>query len=334
MEGSDSEDEAWMAVGIAVALHLLLLEKKAFRPRARRSLVLTDADDRDFFAAVYECDSTSRFRDVFRCSKPTFDKLHCALSPYLPQSEDLYTKLMVGFLLHRLGNGATVREQESVFHVSSATIHRHRLRALRACILALASIIQVRSSVPLHFATKFPFLSDALVAIDGVHVPVMVPDDDQEAWRNQKGWLSTNTLIACDWELRVAFVYPGVEGSAHDSNVLYMSQFLSDIPSGYYCLADAGYGMDPKVLTPYRNVRYHLKEWGESRPQNLKELFNLCHAKARNAVKRVIGILKRRFAILRRPMECELTTSVRIIYACCMIHNLIRSYDHGDFAED
>ncbi|DBA05218.1 TPA: hypothetical protein N0F65_005068 [Lagenidium giganteum] len=138
----------------------------------------------------------------------------------------------------------------------------------------------------------------------------MVPDDDQEAWRNRKGWLSTNTFIACEWELRVAFVYPGVEGSAYDSAILYMSQFLSDIPSGYYGLADAGYGLDPKVLTPYRNVGYHLKEGGESRPQNLNELFNLRHAKARNAVERVIGILKRRVAILQRLMECELTTSV------------------------
>ncbi|DAZ97017.1 TPA: hypothetical protein N0F65_011932 [Lagenidium giganteum] len=33
-------------------------------------------------------------------------------------------------------------------------------------------------------------------------------------------------------------------------------------------------------------------------------------------------------------MECELTTSDRIIYSCCMIHNLIRSCDHGDFAKD
>ncbi len=41
-------------------------------------------------------------------------------------------------------------------------------------------------------------------------------------------------------------------------------------------------------LTPYRGVRYHLKEWGRAneRPQNKEELFNLRHSSRRNVIER------------------------------------------------
>jgi len=54
----------------------------------------------------------------------------------------------------------------------------------------------------------------------------------------------------------------GFEGSAHDSRVLEkaMSEDFN-IPDGYYFLADAGYGLSRKILTPYRGVRYHIREW-------------------------------------------------------------------------
>lgn len=46
---------------------------------------------------------------------------------------------------------------------------------------------------------------------------------------------------------------------------------------GKYYLGDAGYGSSRICLTPYRAVRYHLKEWerGNCRPQNKEEMFNL-----------------------------------------------------------
>ena len=38
-----------------------------------------------------------------------------------------------------------------------------------------------------------------------------------------------------------------------------------EIPDGYYYLADAGYpDDDPRLLTPYRGVRYHLAEWSRA----------------------------------------------------------------------
>jgi DDE superfamily endonuclease len=67
-------------------------------------------------------------------------------------------------------------------------------------------------------------------------------------------------------------------------------------PPGKYYLDNAGYTNSEWILTPFRGVKYHLREtWAvDKRPENDKEMFNLRHSTLRNVVERIIGILKRR----------------------------------------
>jgi hypothetical protein len=62
--------------------------------------------------------------------------------------------------------------------------------------------------------------------------------------------------------MQFSYILAGWEGSAHDSRVL--NDAIADkgfsIPPGQYYLADAGYSNRDWLLTPYRGVRYHLKE--------------------------------------------------------------------------
>jgi hypothetical protein len=54
------------------------------------------------------------------------------------------------------------------------------------------------------------------------------------------------------------------------------------------------------VLILYQGVRYHLKEQrlvGQT-PENAKELFNLRYSFLRNVIKRIFGVVKRKFKIL------------------------------------
>jgi len=62
---------------------------------------------------------------------------------------------------------------------------------------------------------------------------------------------------------------------------------------GKYFLVDAGYTNGPGFLAPYQGTRYHLNEWIGNTSQNYKELFNLRHSSARNAIERAFGILKK-----------------------------------------
>ena len=43
---------------------------------------------------------------------------------------------------------------------------------------------------------------------------------------------------------------------------------------GKFYLGDAGFQLKSGLLTPYRGVRYHLKEYSNHAPQNPKEIFN------------------------------------------------------------
>ncbi|KAL0008167.1 hypothetical protein SO802_009669 [Lithocarpus litseifolius] len=59
-------------------------------------------------------------------------------------------------------------------------------------------------------------------------------------------------------------------------------------------------------------------------PTDYKELFNLRHSSARNTIEWAFGLLKKRWAILRTASFYEMKTQIRIINACCILHNFIR----------
>ncbi|KAG8490737.1 hypothetical protein CXB51_013973 [Gossypium anomalum] len=125
----------------------------------------------------------------------------------------------------------------------------------------------------------------------------------------------------------------GWEGSAHDSRIL--SDVFScpkglRISKGKYYLADAGYGIRNGYITPYRGVRYHLKEFSDQGPENAKELFNLRHSSLRITIERVFGILKKWFRVLDTEPFWNFQTQVDIVLACCIIHNHIMGVDPSD----
>ncbi|KAK4390229.1 hypothetical protein Sango_2086200 [Sesamum angolense] len=85
------------------------------------------------------------------------------------------------------------------------------------------------------------------------------------------------------------------------------SFFISKGTDGNYNLVDNGYSNGEGFLSPYRGVRYHLKEWdsGGNAPHNQEEYFNMKHAGARNVIKRTSGLLKTRWVVLRSPLIME-----------------------------
>ena len=115
-------------------------------------------------------------------------------------------------------------------------------------------------------ARFYQYFKACLGALDGTHIPVHAPKEQQTAYRNRKGQLSQNVLTACDFDLRFIYVLPGWEGSAADSRVLEHAKTKDFvIPEGRYYLGDAGYSNSASLLVPYRNTRYHLKEWGDGK---------------------------------------------------------------------
>jgi hypothetical protein len=70
-----------------------------------------------------------------------------------------------------------------------------------------------------------------------------------------------------------------------------------------------------------------------SRPQNAEELFNLCHASARNIIERSFSVLKWHFHILVHPPQFDMDIQACVPPALTALHNFIWKHDPDDIAD-
>ncbi|KAL0400320.1 UNVERIFIED_CONTAM: hypothetical protein Sradi_2375300 [Sesamum radiatum] len=137
--------------------------------------------------------------------------------------------------------------------------------AIFLAVLRLSSILLTRS-IPVGDDcedSRWGYFKGCLGALDGTHIDVRVPDSDKGCYRNRKGHVSTNVLGVCNIGSKFIYVLKGWEGSAADGRVLRDAVHRTagiKVPTGNYYLCDNGYGNVEGFLTPYRGVRYHLKE--------------------------------------------------------------------------
>nr|XP_043616517.1 protein ALP1-like isoform X1 [Erigeron canadensis] len=132
------------------------------------------------------------------------------------------------------------------------------------------------------------------------------------------------------------YVLAGWEGSAADSRVLRDAisrpQGLR-VPRGSYYLCDAGYTNGDGFLTPYGGQWYHINDWSNP-PTTAKELYNKRHSSARNVIERAFGMIKNRWKILHDICFHPVESMPRIIIACCLMHNFIRTEISEDPCEN
>lgn len=105
----------------------------------------------------------------------------------------------------------------------------------------------------------------------------------------------------------------------------------------HYYLADGGYSKTDRILlVPYQKTRYHLREISDARrrPESKEELFNLCHARLRNCIERLIGIMKRCWRILRGGPEMGFSIGTQCLFAFALaaVHKF--AIEHGQTVED
>ncbi|XP_057774824.1 uncharacterized protein LOC130993805 [Salvia miltiorrhiza] len=208
----------------------------------------------------------------------------------------------------------------------------HYVHAVLGAILRIHDIFLAKPEAVPDDCTdpRWQWFKGCLGALDGTYVNVMVSNNDKARYRTRKGQISTNVLGVCDRNLKFVYVLSGWEGSAADSRILRDAinrPHGLKVPKGFYYLCDNGYANSEGFLTPFKGVRYHLKEWGPNsgRPQNKEELFNLRHSKARNVIERAFGILKMRWGILRSTTFYPIKIQNRLIMAAFLINNFIRS---------
>ncbi|KAH1040398.1 hypothetical protein J1N35_042141 [Gossypium stocksii] len=255
----------------------------------------------------------------------------------LQSTKSVNIREQVVIFLHIIGHNVRFRVIGSRYYRSTETIHRYFRVVLRAILKLYKLVIRLPDELTpseiRNIPRFYPYFKDCIRALHGTHVRASVPFNIQERFRKRKWGTTQNVLAAITFDLKFFYVLAGWEGSAHDSRIL--SDALSRprglrIPEGKYYLADAGYGIRNSCITPYRGVRYHLKEFSDQGPENAKELFNLRHSSLRITIERVFGILKKQFRLLDAEPFWNFQTQVDIVLACCIIYNHIMGVDPSD----
>ncbi|KAL6882103.1 hypothetical protein ACP4OV_011575 [Aristida adscensionis] len=274
--------------------------------------------------------------DELRLTKRNFHDLCTILRERCGLGDSLYVTVeeKVAMFLLVVGHGIKMRLLRGTYKRSLETISRHFGDMLTAILSLTEEFIKLpEPAVQPPNDYKWKWFPNALGALDGCHIKVCVNVADQGRYRNRKQQITTNMLGVVDWNMKFLYVLPGWEGSASDSRVLRDAMSRQDafvVPTGKYYLVDAGYTNGPGFLSPFRSTRYHLKEWvsSQQQPKTPKELYNLRHSRARNVVERTFGLYEKKWAITREESFFGLTDQIRIINACCVLHNFARDRQH------
>ena len=165
--------------------------------------------------------------NMFRISPSMFHHLHDTLvQSYGLKSNSKSTSIeSLGMFLWMVGAPQSVRQADDRFERSMGTVSRLFDKVLKCLVKLAADIIK---PVDAAFTTMhprlrqrrfFPYFKDCIGAIDGTHVPCVVPSNKFVQHLCRKGMTTQNVLAVCDFDMRFTFVLAGWPGSVHDMRV-------------------------------------------------------------------------------------------------------------------
>jgi len=258
-------------------------------------------------------DNSKSCYKMFRMSPDLFHRLHSMLvQSYGLQSSTKCTSIeALGMFLWMLGSPQSARQADDRFERSLATVSRVFAKVLKSVVKLAADIIKPQDP---EFSTMhprlgsrrfFPYFNGCIGAIDGTHVPCVVPKSLFMQNLSRKGITMQNVMVACDFDMRFTFVLSGWPGSVHDMRpfndalTTYANVFPHP-PAGKFYLVDSGYRNQIGYLAPYKGTKYHLQEYRNAAPpQGMEETFNYAHSSLRNVVERSIGVLKMKWRMIK-----------------------------------
>lgn len=156
--------------------------------------------------------------NMFRMNQDTFRQLCVDLEGYygLRPSDRMSTLEKVGIFVYVLSKVLPIEMSNNVFNTISR-VFKEVLNAMDG--LSRNILIPTDpefKEIPPQIAndTRYmPHFKDCIGAIDGTHIAVIAPEEDQIRYKGRKGIPTTNVLAACDFDLLFTYVLIGWEGS-------------------------------------------------------------------------------------------------------------------------
>lgn len=158
--------------------------------------------------------------------------------------------------------------------------------------------------------------------IDGTHIAILKPREEEHAYINRKGFHSLNAQIVCDANLKILSLNVNFPGSSHDSFIWRNSQLRQFVHQQYFMnnfrgtwlIGDSGYPLEPFLMTPFQNAA----------PGTPEARYNAAFGLARNCIERCIGVLKSRFRCLLRERVARYDPRFvgKLMNVCSALHNM------------
>jgi hypothetical protein len=221
-----------------------------------------------------------------------------------------------------VANTETFRQIADRFNVSLSSAHR-RLNSVINFILTLRREFikwpdyDQMQNISIQFRRK-QGIRNVIGAIDGCHIKIHKPKDNQESYYNRKGFHSLLLQGIVDNTKLFLDVYCGEPGSIHDARLLrksniYLKAQDPNFFASYFLLGDSAYPCTNWLVTPFKD---------NGALTRLQKLFNYKHSATRMVVEHTYGLLKGRFRRLLHLDNLSLKFCVKCIMACCILHNI------------
>jgi len=335
IEESDSDDEfMWFYLSfIPQILTCTRVIKNQRSPPVNRFVITQNRGYDHFLLALRQ---PQLFRRKYRMLPSTFQQLALKLEPYYQPAgiTRLPLQYALGIFLAWAAQHSTYRDMCYEFQVATSVIFTVVEQFINICIYALwrdeisqpqVSFIMAREQKLRrqfsHMRRLYEVFDGAVALLDGTAVRCNAV---AEVLRNPNKGTCVNILVLTDLMGRFRAMAPGF-GSENDASVFRQRLCGVRLPPDTYIIADSGFGLAKRVLTPTNGTRYrtYLFANDDSRPRTPEELFNRVHASIRNTIERSFGQLKGTFPVCGQttmePMKIFPT-----FYALAGVHNFIR----------
>ena len=163
-------------------------------------------------------------------------------------------------------------------------------------------------------------------AIDGCHIPIKAPRQNQDVYINRKGFHSIVLQAICNHKLVFTDCFVGWPGSTHDARVLRRSDIYTRLTEGRetmlydnsYIIGDSAYPLKRWLMTPFRD---------NGRLSSKQKNYNFLHSSTRMVIEKSFALLKGRFRRLKY-VDIDLIADVSdLVMACCTLHNVCLATD-------
>ena len=285
------------------------------------------------------------FQHFMRIPPAMFDEIVARLRPRLTKPStnfrpSLDPGLKVALTLRHLASGTTYRNMQYAWRVPHNSISKVVRDVVHAIVeeyvdelLKFPNTEQEWKQIAEDWYEKWDF-PHTVGAIDGKHVACKAPPNSGSLYYNYKGFFSIILFAMVDSDYKFIYIDTSGNGSASDAQIYNASDLkdglernvlmgfpapdplpddTQDVP--YFIVGDDAFSLRTYLMKPYAARNLTREE----------RILNYRLSRARRVVENAFGILANRFQVLLTTMQHDPGTVRRIVEACCILHNLMRT---------